>query len=132
MTEPRKEQIPMQDEITIDGRSHLAAGVYKQAADTDGADRVIVRTYSAGVFVGSLTELSDDGRRARVLNARRIWYWDGAASLSELALRGPSKPQNCKFPPMVAWVELTDIVEVLPLTEKAAAVIDAVPDWTES
>ena len=132
MTEPGKEPKPMHDTITIDGRDYLAADTYKQATDTDETDRVIVRTYSAGVFVGSLTELSDDGRRGRVLNARRIWYWDGAATLSELALRGPSKPQNCKFPPMVAWVELTDIVEVLPLTEKAAAVIDAVPDWTES
>ena len=57
---------------------------------------VIVRTYSAGVFAGNLE--SRNGREVVLRSARRIWYWDGAATLSQLAMEGTSKPENCKFP----------------------------------
>ena len=87
----------------------------------------IVRTYSAGVFAGKL--VSRDGKEGRVENARRLWYWDGAASLSQLANEGVSRPQNCKFPAPVPWVDLTEIIEVLPLSEAARASIEAVPEW---
>ena len=49
----------------------------------------IVRTYSAGVFAGTIK--SRDGKEAVLTDARRIWYWNGAASLSELATKGMSK-----------------------------------------
>lgn len=45
---------------------------------------VIVRTYTAGAFAGELE--SRNGREVVLLNARRIWYWSGAASLSQLAM----------------------------------------------
>ena len=94
--------------------------------------RRLVRTYSAGVFFGELDEgtRSADGRRGLIRNARRIWYWEGAASLSELAERGTSKPDECKFPVAVAAIEVTDIIEVLSVSERAAASIDSVPVWT--
>src|SRR3990172_2053206 len=57
---------------------------------------VIVRTYSAGVFAGELKERQ--GKEVSLTNARRLWFWAGAASLSELAQRGTSRPDKCKFP----------------------------------
>lgn len=87
----------------------------------------IVRTYSAGVFIGKVVER--DGKEVRLENARRIWYWDGAASLSQLANEGTSKPQNCKFPAPVAEVLLTEAIEFIPATEAAIASIAAVPEW---
>ena len=45
---------------------------------------VIVRTYSAGVFSGNLK--SRNGQEVVLTNARRLWYWAGAASLSQLAV----------------------------------------------
>lgn len=92
-------------------------------------NRVIVRTYSAGVFFGDLTERSEDGKRGVILSARRIWFWEGAASLSQLATDGTSKPNSCKFPVAVAQIEVTEIIEVLNVTEKAAQSIDGVPVW---
>jgi hypothetical protein len=89
---------------------------------------VICRTYSAGVFAGVLK--SREGKEVVLTNARRIWYWDGAASLSQLAIEGTSKPQNCKFPAPVAEVLLTEAIEIIPTTEKAKASIAAVPVWT--
>ena len=87
----------------------------------------IVRTYSAGVFLGTVKERN--GKEVLLTNARRIWYWDGAASLSQLANEGTSKPENCKFPAPVAEVLLTEAIEFIPATEAAIASIAAVPEW---
>jgi hypothetical protein len=89
---------------------------------------VIVRTYSAGVFAGELE--SRTGREVVLLKARRIWYWDGAASLSELAQRGTSRPQKCKFPCAVDRVELLEAVEILDVTPVARKTIEEVPVWS--
>jgi hypothetical protein len=88
---------------------------------------VIVRTYSAGVFAGILK--SRKGAEVVLTDARRLWYWDGAASLSQLALEGVSKPQNCKFPAAVSRVELLNAIEILDVTAAAEKVIRAVPAW---
>ena len=87
----------------------------------------MVRTYSAGVFAGTIE--SRNGKEVVLSNARRIWYWDGAASLSQLATSGTSKPKNCKFPEPVAEVLLTEAIEIIPITEIAKASIEGVPIW---
>lgn len=87
----------------------------------------IVRTYSAGVFAGYIE--SHDGQEVIMRNARRIWYWDGAASLSQLAMEGTKKPENCKFPCEVDQVMLMEAVEILKCTEKARLSIENVPVW---
>lgn len=87
----------------------------------------IVRTYSAGVFLGTVKERN--GKEVLLTEARRIWYWDGAATLSQLANEGTSKPGNCKFPAPVAEVLLTEAIEIIPATEAAIASIAAVPVW---
>ncbi len=87
----------------------------------------MVRTYSAGVFLGEVT--ARDGKEVALKNARRIWYWSGAASLSQLATEGTSDPRNCKFPAAVSEVLLTEAIEFIPATEAAIASIAAVPAW---
>ena len=89
---------------------------------------VIVRTYSAGVFAGTL--VSRKGQEVVLKDARRLWYWKGAASLSQLAVDGVSCPAECKFPVAVPRVELLQVVEILDVTPKARASIAAVPIWT--
>ena len=88
----------------------------------------IVRTHSAGVFAGFVE--SRKGQEVVMRNARRLWYWDGAASLSELAQRGTSKPGNCKFPVAVDRVELLNVIEILDVTPEARATIEGVAVWT--
>ena len=88
---------------------------------------VIVRTYSAGVFAGNLE--SKNGTEVSLLNARRLWYWDGAASLSQLAVDGVSRPENCKFPCEVSRIEIFGVVEILDVTPKAQSSIKNVPIW---
>lgn len=90
-------------------------------------DYVIVRTYSAGVFAGTLK--SRDGQEVVLTDARRLWYWDGAASLSQLAVEGTSKPQNCKFPVSVPEILLTQVIEILNVLPTAKKSIEKVPIW---
>ena len=88
---------------------------------------VIVRTYSAGVFAGFLK--SRKGQEVVLSNARRIWKWSGAASLSQLAVNGTSDPNNCKFPVAVPEITLTQAIEILSVTPEAKKSIDGVPVW---
>lgn len=88
---------------------------------------VVVRTYSAGVFAGFLK--SRKGQEVVLTNARRIWKWAGAASLSQLAMEGTSDPKNCMFPCPVDKVTLLQAIEILNTTKKAKESIQAVPEW---
>jgi hypothetical protein len=116
------------DEITINGITYVPKdSVSTQAPTLDGMEYCMVRTYSAGVFAGYVE--SRNGKEAVLRKARRIWYWDGAASLSQLAMDGTSKPKNCKFPCEVEKVVLTEVIEIITITDKAKRSIDEVPVW---
>lgn len=88
---------------------------------------VIVRTYSAGCFFGELA--SRNGKEVELINARRLWFWAGAATLSQLAMEGTSEPNKCKFPCAVNRVVLTEAIEILDCTPAASASISGVPVW---
>ena len=95
---------------------------------------VIVRSVNAGVFAGTLAnggQIGDgtDHSTVTLTDARRLWYWDGAASLSQLAVDGTSKPSTCKFPVEVPVAEIIGVCELLAVTDKARQSIAAVPVW---
>lgn len=91
----------------------------------------MVRTYAMGVFAG---EIQPESTETLVVlkNARRIWWWEGAATLSELATEGTAKPEKCKFPCEQEMVYLTSPqgFEITPITERARASIASVPVWS--
>ena len=89
----------------------------------------IVRSYSSGVFAGTLQ--NRDGKEVTLTKARRLWYWAGAASLSQLAMEGVSKPEKCKFPCEVNEVLVTEAIEIIPCTQKAKQSIAKVKIWSE-
>ena len=101
----------------------------KKKTATKSVPHVIVRTQSAGVFAGVLKEHDRKTAHAVIQQARRLWYWDGAASLSQLAIDGVSKPQNCKFPEAVASLTVGGVIEIIPMTSKAVDCIAAIPAW---
>lgn len=88
---------------------------------------VIARTQSAGVFAGTVE--SRDGSTIILTDARRLWYWAGGASLSQLAVSGTSQPNSCKFPVAVPRVELLGVIEILDVTAEARKSIEGVPVW---
>ena len=88
---------------------------------------VIVRTYSAGVFAGTLESL--EGRVAVIRDARRLWRWEGAASISQLAVEGTSSPDDCRFPAPVPRIMVLETIEIDEVTPAAEKVIREVPVW---
>ena len=120
------------NEIEVNGVKYVkkdSVDSYESAAKIDNMEYVIVRTYSAGVFAGYLQ--SKEGKEVVLRNARRLWYWSGAASLSQLSVDGVSNPTNCKFPCAVDTITLTEAIEILSVTKKAKKSIDEVIIWTE-
>ena len=87
----------------------------------------IVRCDRAGVFAGNIK--SRDGREVVMTNARRLWYWEGAASLSQLAVEGVKAPKRCKFTVTVPEVILLDAIEITACTDEAEDSIRGVPVW---
>lgn len=119
----------MDDRITICGEVYVREnGMKIPVKSPEEMKYVICRTYSAGVFAGWLESRNE--REVVMRDARRLWSWAGAASLSELAMSGTSKPKECKFPEAVGRVELLEAIEILDCTEKARKSIESVRVWT--
>lgn len=117
------------NEITINGKVYIEKERAGAGTSPLCDDYVIVRTSTAGVFAGQ--QVSRNGKEIVLKNARRLWYWDGAASLSQLAMEGVSKPENCKFPREVKVITLTEAIEIIPCTEDAQESIKGVKIWKE-
>jgi hypothetical protein len=116
--------------ITIDGKEYILKSSIKtqstKAKPMKNMPYVIIRTYSAGVFAGYLEKRV--GKEAKIQLARRLWYWKGANSLSELAVKGVKFPAECKFSKPVN-TEVTEVIEVLEVSEIAKQSIALVKEW---
>lgn len=89
--------------------------------------KVIIRANGAGAFFGTLKE--KNGNEVVMNNVRRLWYWDGAASLSQLAVDGTVAPRNCKFTVTVPEMTILGVIEIIPCTDKAIESIEGVAEW---
>ena len=113
-----------QEEVTIGGFTYL---LIPKAAEENGLPYVLIRAKSAGVFVGFLQR--KEGSEVDLLNCRRIHYWDGAASISQIAMEGVTAPENCRFAMEVPFLTISEWIEIIPVTEKAKQNIAEVPVW---
>ena len=93
--------------------------------------KVIIRSYGAGVFFGTLNEVENAGDKltVEILDARRLWCWEGACSLSQLATEGTKKPYGCKFSVYVPQQIISSVMEIIPTTQKASESINNVEAW---
>lgn len=128
----------MKDEILIDGIKYINEDIVhkkiketvnknKTATDLNGLNYCIVRTYSAGVFAGYVEKRKE--KEVWLKNSRRIWYWAGANSLSQLAKDGTAKPNECKFAVEIEKTLVTEAIEIIFCTEKARLSIQGVEEW---
>ena len=91
--------------------------------------KVIIRTNRAGVFYGTLAEYDDQTRTAEIHDCRRLWYWDGACSLSQLAVDGTKNPASCQFTLYVPSMQVMEVIEIIPCTDEAIESIESVAVW---
>ena len=110
--------IMINDQLYVPANSESPTGEYS-----------IIRGDKFGVFMARVIDDTKAPLEIKVEDARRLWYWDGAASISQLAISGVSKPNNCKFPKALQKATLYNVCEVIPCTEKAAKSISDVKEW---
>ena len=87
---------------------------------------VLVRTYSAGVHFGTLK--SRDGTEVTLTNARRLWSWSGACSLSQVAVDGVDLA-NSKISVAVPEILLTQVIEIITMATNAAKQMVEAKAW---
>ena len=88
----------------------------------------IVRTDHAGVFFGKIDKKSADS--VTMTNVRKIFYWDGACAVEELAMNGTKKPNNCKITVEIPMMEIADPIQIIPCTDAAVKSLTAQTSWS--
>jgi len=92
----------------------------KKTSTKTAAKPVIVRTYSAGAHFGYLVRR--DGREVQLTKSRRIWQWQGAWTLSEIATRGLDSARSKIGAPVD--IVLTEAIEIINCTPAGVAAIE--------
>lgn len=108
--------------------SLLGASQPQQASTLNSmvGKKCIIRTYSAGVWFGEIEQKS--GNEVIVKNARRMWQWWAAKSisLSSVAVYGINQYKS-KICPVVESVWL-EAIELIPCTDVAITSIEGAKD----
>ena len=84
----------------------------------------IVRGDRSGVFFGQVT--AQKGQEVELRNVRKLWYWDGACAVKQLAVDGVTAPANCKFTVVVPEMTITDAIQIVPCSERAVKALSGV------
>lgn len=91
--------------------------------------KVVVRGIQSGVFFGTLESI--DGQTVELSHARNIWRWSGATNLNQIAVDGVDTDESSytRISMTVDTLVLTDICEIIPLSEKAESILKGAPVW---
>ena len=118
----------MKNEITIDGTVYVPKSQVKNA---DGGQWVLIRSYASGVHFGQLQSKRDalQGLEVTLVNSRRIHYWVGAASLSQIAVDGIANPEESRVSIEVEEITVSNVIETIPITEAAFLNLSSQPVW---
>lgn len=103
----------------------------QMAQSNEGMKYVLIRSIASGVFFGYLKseKFTDSGKVVVLKHGRRVYQWYGAATLSQLAIDGTSRPNDCKFPEALSEIEIVNVIETIELTEKAKNSLNSVKIW---
>jgi len=116
-------------EINVNGIDYVRAdSISNLAPKTDDMNYCVVRTYSAGVHIGYVEEFGiKQPQHAKLINSRRLHYWNGAASLSQVAIDGVD--DTSRIAVELPEIELTDVIEIIPCSEKAMEFFKGAKAW---
>lgn len=87
----------------------------------------IVRGDRSGVFFGQVA--ARNGQEVELRNVRKIWYWDGACAVEQLAVDGVENPSECKLTVVVPEMVVTDAIQIIPCSDGAAKILSEVKVW---
>lgn len=87
----------------------------------------IVRADRAGVFFGKIKERTSG--EVTMTDVRKLWYWDGACAVEQLATDGTTNPKDCKFTVTIPEMIIANPIQIIPCTDKAVKSLSAVAVW---
>lgn len=87
----------------------------------------IIRGDRSGVFFGQIA--GRNGQEVELRNVRKLWYWEGACAVEQLAVDGVTNPRSCKFTVVVPGMVVTDAIQILPCSDKAEKILGEVKAW---
>lgn len=87
----------------------------------------IIRGDRSGVFFGQIA--GRNGLEVELRNVRKLWYWVGACAVEQLAVDGVTNPRICNFTVVVPEMVITDAIQILPCSDKAAKILGEVKVW---
>ena len=87
--------------------------------------KVLVRSYEAGVYFGTLSE--KEGNEVTLKNVRNIWRWNGASCLSQIANDGVA--ESSKLSPVVDEMVILNVCQIIPCTDKAISNLEGIKVW---
>jgi hypothetical protein len=98
----------------------------------DASKFYIIRADKAGVFLGKIEHM--EGTTVVCNSLRRLYYWEGALDVTQIAAHGVARPASCKFSVQMGEADkstITNVIEFHPATEKAITSIQSVKEWTK-
>lgn len=104
----------------------------EKIVDSEGIEMsnfVLVRTESAGVHVGIVKDYNDETGVITLTQSRRIHYWKGACSCTEIALNGIADTADSRIALILPIIKLRGWIEIIPMTKKAAKCLMEAPTW---
>lgn len=81
--------------------------------------KVLIRSYASGVHFGLLKAFSEDRGgtyTVELADSRRIHYWEGAASLSQVACDGI---KNGRVAMLLPKIVVAQAIEIIPMSDTA-------------
>ncbi|MCK4500930.1 hypothetical protein KAU11_10550 [Candidatus Babeliales bacterium] len=92
----------------------------------------ILRCDKAGTYIAIVGNTKNG--KTELLNARKIYYWEGANTVEDIATFGTVRPEGCRLTVTIKSiiVRSSDIYEEIIATEEATRVLLGIKDWTAS
>ena len=94
---------------------------------TNLGKKCIIRCYASGIHYGTVA--AHDGRQVTLTDSRRLWRWhtggkSKGVSLSAVAMTGIDATKST-VETVLPSITLLDAIEIIPVSEAAAASIEA-------
>ena len=90
----------------------------------------IIRADKAGVFLGKIEHIENGTVVCNSL--RRLYYWEGALDVTQIAAHGVTSPDSCKFSVQFDKEDkstIFNVIEYHPASQKSIDSINKVKEW---
>lgn len=89
--------------------------------------KIIARIERAGVFHGTLA--AKDAEITTMTDVRRIYYWEGALSVTDMSVTGVNASSKITLPAKRVVFQTARVIELVECTDEANKSIESIKPW---